>query len=174
MKAFCRRAWVAALLLCSAACALSPYDVMMPLAETLSSIRQSATPTLPPIFTPGVTALPAAQTPSPTATRSPSNTLQPPQTLTPQPGTATVTIINHAPFTVYVELQGSQQSSYALAAASRMVVQIQSGSYPFRLIVSGEQVARGTHSFPEGDSTWEIYDTPTLVDSPTPMWTGTP
>jgi len=169
-------AWVcaAALLLLSTACSLTPYDVVMPLAETVSSARRSDTPVISPSSTPAATALPLIVSPTPTPTASTSPSPLPTCTFTALPGMALVTIINHTPFTVYVDLRGSRPVSYALSAASDIEARLAPGEYEFRWIISGEQAARGTITFAAGVSTWEIYDTPTLVDSPTPMWSRTP
>lgn len=175
MKIFLR--WFALLMLLTGltSCSPAPYDVVMPLLETVSAFQQ-ASPTLTPFPTQTIpaTSLPLILTPTHTPSPSPSLPPLPTNTSTALPGTAQVTLINHTPYTVYVELHGYLTASYALSAASRVEFQAPPGEYRFRWLISGSQQVRGTVTFPAGAFTWEIYDTPGLVESPTPMWTVSP
>jgi hypothetical protein len=160
------------------ACGVRPYDYLVLPWETLSAnlwgtpTAEAAAPRMLPTFT----SLPPAST-TPTASASPTNTFAPdtvtPTALsTPQPGMAQVMLENRLPFTLYIRLQSNVEWGFELAAKEARQVQFPAGVYDYWLIVSGQESLHGQRVFPPGFSSFILYDTPAIVESPTPQLPG--
>lgn len=164
-------------LLILAGCGVHPYDYLDLAQETLEAAVWG-TPTagetieMVPTFTP----LPPASATA-TATASPTATALPPTptpTLldTPPPGKARLMLENRIPFTVYVRLRDGREWVFELAAAEAQLVEIPAGVYEYWVVINGEESLHGQRAIPPGLSQWVFYDTPGVLESPTPMWPG--
>lgn len=159
------------------ACSLRPYDYLDPARDTLAAQfwgtpTTAATLQMVPTFTP---LPPASVTPSPGV--SPLATLPPPPaTVTPldapPPGASQVLLENRTGFTVYVRLLGREERVLELAPAEAQPVELPSGVYRYWLVISGRVSLHGQKAFAPGFSLWTFYDTPGVLQSPTPWRPG--
>jgi hypothetical protein len=160
------------------ACGVRVYDVVMPRLETYQAERISQTPSpLPGSATVFVRTPSATLTPSPTRTHSPTRTQT--QVATPCATSEAITfmtLVNHAPYTIYVTLVDACGNEYGfpMAAAFTRKVQFPAGEYTYRILIPGSQEVTGSKGFDLGSSTWDFYETNTILDSPTPLFTGVP
>jgi len=159
------------------ACGVRPYDYLVLPWETISA-KLWGTPTteatirMVPTLTPPP---PASDTPTTTASPTvthPPDTVTPTALSTPQAGIAQVMLENRLPFTLYIRLQSDVEWGFELAAKETRPVQFPSGVYDYWLIISGRESLHGQKVFPPGFSSWILYDTPAIVESPTPLLPG--
>ncbi len=157
------------------ACGIRPYDYLAPQIKTISApFKDSPTPsaawTHTPMFTPPL----AAGSPSPTQHRSPT-----PQIITPTlaqsrtpvlEGSTSLTLENHSRRTLIVTLQREGEWGFELVPAATYSIDLPAGVYDYWIVQSGAKSLRGEIIFPPGLITWTLYDTPNLIDSPTPKW----
>jgi hypothetical protein len=163
----------------TSACGLRVYDVVIPRLETLQVKLNSQTPSpAPPSATLIIPTPNATLTPSPTRSPSPTPTLN--QVVTPcvtSEADTSVTLVNHAPYTIYITLLDvcANQFGFPLAAAFTRKVQFPGGEYSYRILIPGIQEVTGKKVFPAGSLiTWDFYETATILDSPTPLFTNVP
>ena len=170
-----RSACLCAALLCLASCGVRPYDHLTQPWHTLSAglwgsptvgVTLQMVPTFTPLplasATPSRTASPSATWPAPTHTATPLPT--------PPRGTAQVWLENRTPYTLYVRLEGKTGLyTFELAAAEAYEVTFPSGVYDYWIILDIRENLYGEKAFYPGTSGWVFYDTPGLLESPTPL-----
>jgi hypothetical protein len=168
------------------ACGLRPYDYVAPPVKTYSAQWElSVTPTVFSELTPSFTALPLVSKTSPVpsqelivtatavlASTPPASSLSSGEA---QEGTAQVLLNNRTDTDLYISLSGPSEIAYAIAPAGSISVEIPAGFYDYWIVLPKRETIHGVKTFAPGYSTWRFYNTPTVLDSPTPRWpTPTP